>query len=162
MPGTARTAAALSIGAVALLSIIYASMLSSQQQPALPRSFTVSGHAFNFSAYAVTEQQREQGLMNRTVTNSTFMLFVFPSVGVYPFWMYDTYNSLDMIWINGSLSSGGTVVYVAEDAPPCVGIPPQNCAVYNPKGDANYVIEARAGFAADYGVAEGSTVTFGR
>ncbi len=147
------------LSTVAVLYLLYY-LLNVVRAP-LPRSFTVSGRTFNFTAYATTEQQREHGLMNQSIQNGTFMLFVFPSKAVYSFWMYDTYNSLDIIWLDGSLHGDATVVYIAKNALPCSSAQQQDCTVYTPNATANYVIETRAGFVARYGLVTGTPIKFG-
>lgn len=121
----------------------------------VPTSFTVNGKTYAFTFIATTQAEREAGLMNREVTNATTMLFAFPSFGEWSFWMYDTNTSLDMIWVNGS---SGQVVYVVTSAEPCYDT--ASCAVYTPASPANYVIEAKAGFAADNGVVVGTAIRF--
>ncbi len=161
MPSTSRVAAAQTVASLFVVAFIYVALSARQPAPGLPASFAVSGHSFDFSAYAVTQQQQEQGLMNQTVTNGTFMLFVFSKPSIYRFWMYDTYDALDIIWLNGT-RDGATVVYVAANAQPCVNAPQQDCAVYAPDAAANYVIEAKAGFAPAYGIGVGTRVSFAR
>lgn len=124
----------------------------------VPSSFTVNGKTFVFTYVATTQQEREQGLMNTKVTNQTTMLFVFPSSGRWSFWMYDTNTSLDMIWVNAAGNSG-KVAYLVASAPPCYNS--NLCTNYTPTQPANYVIEAKAGFAAYYGISVGTTVHFG-
>jgi uncharacterized membrane protein (UPF0127 family) len=110
----------------------------------VPQSFTIGNRTYNFSAVAVTTAELEKGLMNATVTNKTFMLFIFQNRGIYPFWMYDTYSNLDIIWINGTAETG-TVVYFVN-ATPCINKPSADCPLYIPEKSANYVIETKAGF----------------
>lgn len=121
----------------------------------VPASFAVNGKSYTFTYIATTQAERQTGLMNRKVTNTTTMLFAFPSYGAWQFWMYDTNTSLDMIWVDGN---SGQVVYVVTSAPPCYD---SNCAVYTPGAPANYVIEAKAGFAAANGIVVGTTISFG-
>ncbi len=111
---------------------------------AVPRSFVIGNRTFNFSAVAVTTVEQEKGLMNATVTNKTFILFIFQDSSIYPFWMYNTYSNLDIIWINDTAKSG-TVVYFVN-ATPCINKPPTDCPLYIPEEYANYVIETKAGF----------------
>ena len=125
--------------------------------PKIYNTFYVNGKQFDISSVAITQKQLYHGLMNTTVTNSTLMLFVFPSTGNYPFWMYDTYSNLDIIWVNNS-ANGGTVVYVAYNTTPCDI--ESECAVYNPNAYANYVIETKAGFANENNITIGSKIIF--
>ncbi len=149
---------------VILIIIVVAAILAfwliaplSNQAPGTQSQFTFNNTTYKFTAVEITLQQQEQGLMNFTVTNSTFALFVFNKSGIYPFWMMDTYSPLDIIWINNT-----KVVYIA-DAPPCVSYSPNQtaCVPYNtyPSGHAaNYVIEAHSGFVNRTGMHVGSSL----
>lgn len=127
--------------ALVFLGLIYFSLQS------IPKAnytkFTLNQTQYNITYVASNESALEHGLMNTTVTNSTTMLFVFQAPGIYPFWMFDTYTNLDMIWINAS-GGQGRIVYIIENATSCFNA--SNCAVYTPNANANYVIEARSGF----------------
>jgi len=126
----------------------------------VPSKFTVNGRTVAFTYVATTQAERQAGLMNRKVTNTTTMLFAFPYSSEWAFWMYDTNTSLDMIWVNATGDSG-TVVYLMAGASPCFNSFGFGCATYTPSAPANYVIEAKAGFAAAYGITTGTTVLFG-
>ncbi len=152
-------AAVVVIVAVAALAVYQSMGPVGPVTTAVPTSFTVSGKTFAFNYTAVTEAERESGLMNKRVTGSTAMLFAFPALVRQTFWMYQTNTSLDMIWVNASGTSG-VVVYVQTDAPPCLALP---CPDYPSVGQAplaNYVIEAKAGFAAANGVRLGTELQF--
>lgn len=123
----------------------------------LPSAFTVNGRTFQITYVATDQSEREAGLMNRKITDTTTMLFVFPERGIYPFWMYDTNSSLDIMWLNVT-GSTGKVVYLVTSAPSCYL--PIGCPNYTPSAAANYVIEARAGFARENGVGVGTEVHF--
>jgi len=125
----------------------------------VPTSFSVNGRSYTFTYIATTQDERETGLMNKPITNTTTMLFAFPSPISQPFWMYHTNTSLDMIWVNAAGDSGN-VVYVQDDAQPCPNLP---CQTYPSSGNAplaNYVIEAKAGFAGTNGILVGTTIVF--
>lgn len=131
-------------------------MLSSNASPR-GASFSFDNRTYNFTYVATTLPEQEKGLMNLSVTNSTFELFVFPNASIYPFWMMDTYTPLDIIWINGS-----RVVYIVN-ATPCSWYSPNqtDCDVYNTYSEghyADYVIEARAGFVNSTGIRPGDLV----
>jgi uncharacterized membrane protein (UPF0127 family) len=121
--------------------------------------FTVNGKAFDISMVAANDSAREKGLMNATITNATMMIFVFPSLGSYPFWMENTYSNLDMMWLNVSGGSG-SVVYLVRNAASCVGKGLDWCEsnTYYPTAEANYVIEAKAGFAESNNITVGTRV----
>jgi len=151
------------IAVVALLvtyTVYESSVVPGSVTSGVPSRFTVNGRTFVFTYVATTQQERQAGLMNRKVTNATTMLFAFPYSSKWSFWMYDTNTSLDMIWVNVTGDSG-LVVYLTAGAPPCFNSFGYGCTTYTPSTAANYVIEAKAGFAATYGVATGTTILFG-
>lgn len=123
----------------------------------VPSGFTVNGRTYTFTYLATTQAERQAGLMNREVTNTTTELFAFPSFGEWQFWMYDTNTSLDMIWVNAT-GTLGRVVYIVTSAQPCYNS--GACAVYTPTAPANYVIEARAGFVTANGILIGTQIQF--
>lgn len=125
----------------------------------VPSTFSVNGKTYAFTAVATTEGQRESGLMNAKVTGATFVLFAFPRPTQESFYMYQVNSTLDMIWVNATGSSG-TVVFVVGSAPPCSNAGAVGCPTYAPPSPANFVIEAKGGFAAANGVEPGSLVTF--
>ena len=163
MPSSERIVLIAAVGVVVLF-VVYAvytlSTVPGTVTTPVPSSFTVNGRSYTFTYIATTEAEREAGLMNKQVTNTTTMLFAFPSMGIYQFWMYDTNTSLDMIWVNAT-GDLGRVVYLTAGAPPCFNSFGYGCATYTPSAPANYVIEAKAGFAAAYGITTGTTVLFG-
>jgi len=121
----------------------------------VPSSFTVNGRTYTFTYIATDEAQREAGLMNKKVGINTTMLFAFPRFDYWQFWMYDTNASLDMIWVNATGNSG-RVVYLVTSAQPCFDS--ASCQRYTPTSQADYVIEAKAGFAAANSVEVGTTI----
>lgn len=91
-------------------------------------------------------RQLERGLSGRKgLDKDSGMLFVFPSEGVYRFWMKDMKFALDIIWMDGT----GTVVAVGSGLQPCT---PSDCPVYAPPQGARYVLEVRNGFAETHGI----------
>ncbi len=154
-----RALVAISLAAVVIVFAAY-SILGSPGPVGggVPSRFTVNGKTFAFTYVATDQASRQAGLMNRKVTNTTTMLFVFPSPGTYTFWMYDTNTSLDMIWVDATGSSG-RIVYVVTGAQPCYN--QLSCPTYVSTAQANYVIEAKAGFVEANGVVVGDLVQFG-
>lgn len=120
--------------------------------------FIVNGKKFTLMYVAKNQSEWDQGLMNKSIGNSTTELFVFPRLAIYPFWMYDTYSNLDMIWINGN-ESGGKVVYIASNVPSCFNA--SVCAKYTPTSVANFVLEANAGFVRMNNITIGTEISFG-
>jgi uncharacterized membrane protein (UPF0127 family) len=122
-------------------------------------SFSVGSRTFKLTFLATNQSMIEKGLMGTKVTSDTTMLFVFASAGYYSFWMLGVNSSLDMIWVDAPAGSNvGKVVYLALDSPPCrVSL---LCQEYQPTARADFVIEAKAGFADANGINVGTTVVF--
>ncbi len=152
----------IAIGLLALLLAIAAYTAlgtSGSVTSPVPSTFTVNGRTYAFTYVATDDAQRAAGLMNKQVTNTTTMLFAFPAMGTYQFWMHDTNTSLDMIWINAT-GSTGRVVYVYADAQPCSLSCPNYPISSSANYSANYVIEAKAGFAEANGIQVGTQIQF--
>jgi uncharacterized protein len=100
---------------------------------------------------AVTEAQRERGLMDRsTISPHTGMIFVFDRDEPVAFWMKDTLVPLDMIFIGAD----GSVRRVFSNVP-VVSPTLSDDEIPREAGKAKYVIELRAGEAAQDGIADG-------
>lgn len=98
---------------------------------------------------AVTEAQRERGLMERRfLPPGTGMIFVFGHPQRVYFWMKDTPISLDMLF----LSSTGKVVGLHENA-----VPEDRTVIASPPG-VQYVIEMAGGTARRFGLSPGAFI----
>lgn len=83
---------------------------------------------------ADTSEKRQLGLMNRKKLKKNHgMLFVFESIGIYPFWMKNTLIPLRMIWIDDHKK-----VVDIQEALPCEKSP---CKIYTPINKAKFVLE---------------------
>jgi uncharacterized membrane protein (UPF0127 family) len=122
-----------------------------------PTRFTANGSTFSITYIATDQHSREVGLMNRKITNTTSMLFVFPSFGVYSFWMSGVNSSLDIVWLNMS-GETGRVVYIAPSIPACN--PSVVCPTYTPSQSASWVLEVQGGFCEAHGITIGSEIGF--
>lgn len=90
---------------------------------------------------AVTEQERQQGLMFREkILPEQGMLFIFEEEGFYSFWMKNTLISLDILW----LDEEKRIVHIEHAVPPCQKDP---CPSYTPRFPALYVLELASGAA---------------
>ena len=99
---------------------------------------------------ATTTAQQEKGLSGRDhLDENSGMLFVFPNSDIYTFWMKDTKIPLDIIWINDD-----KVIEMTTLQPETANNIPQ----YNPKNQANYVLELNAGTAQQNGFKVGDEV----
>lgn len=119
-------------------------------QSVLPRGHVIFPDGTKVAVeIAATDAVRMRGLMFRQgLAENEGMIFVFPKVGFYPFWMKDTLIPLDMLW----LDPDGRVVSIARSVPPCTGDP---CPEYPPRAEALYVVELTSGFAGRHSLKTG-------
>lgn len=103
---------------------------------------------------AATPQSRARGLMYRDrLPDDRGMLFVFPRLYFWSFWMKNTKIALDLIW----LDENHRVVYIRTDVPPCVKEP---CETYLPMQKALYVLEVNAGTVKKWNLKVGDVLNF--
>jgi len=94
-----------------------------------------------------THEARRRGLMGVTdLGASAGMLFVYPSTERRSFWMQGCLIPLDIAFLDGE----GTVVQVDTLEPPSAGAEPARTRLSPP---AAYVLEVRAGFFDEHGLA---------
>ena len=104
-----------------------------------------------FLEVAVTEQEKEKGLMNRpNLASNRGMVFVFRPQKQITFWMKDTLISLDIIFVNK-----GKIVKIVKNA-----IPNQTSILYPSDSLVTEVIEVNGGFADKYLIKAGDRVVF--
>ncbi len=138
---------------VMALSLGLHAFCQQQGQDRFVKVFFPSGTSVT-AELAVTEEERSRGLMFREkVLPDQGMLFVFEREGVHQFWMKNTLVPLDMIW----LDSAKRVIYIAANVPPCKEDP---CPSYGPDVPARYVLELRAGGAAENGIGPNAQLQF--
>lgn len=100
---------------------------------------------------ARTSAQQQQGLMHRpALPDDRGMLFPFEPPRSIRFWMKDTPQPLDMVFL-----LDGEVKSVIANVPPCTTQP---CPTYGPGTSVNQVIELRSGRAAELGLKPGDRV----
>ncbi|MFL6247978.1 MAG: DUF192 domain-containing protein [Thermoanaerobaculia bacterium] len=118
-----------------------------------PRVILPDGSAVSVEIVA-DDELRAQGLMFRDhLDPSAGMLFFFPAVGEYPFWMKNTRIPLDMIWID----AGRRIAAIKSDVPPCRT---EDCPSYPPNAQAQYVLEIAGGEAKRHGLKVGDQLRF--
>ena len=111
--------------------------------------FTRSGIYVFLVEEALTEAERERGLMNRkTMAPDHGMIFVFPSSGPVSFWMKDTLIPLDMLFVRAD----GTVAGVVANAEPL------SERIIPSPGPVRFVIELDGGRAAEIDARPGDRV----
>lgn len=91
---------------------------------------------------AKTTAQKSKGLSKRQdMCSSCGMIFVYTFEQILPFWMKDTYLSLDLIW----LDQEGRIVHLEKTIPPESKNDQGDYRLYTPPIQAQYVIELLAG-----------------
>ena len=104
-----------------------------------------------FLEVALTDQQKEKGLMNRpNLARNRGMVFVFRPAKQITFWMKDTLISLDMIFVNR-----GKIVKIAKNA-----TPNQTTVLYPSGSDVTEVIEVNGGFTDKFMIKAGDRIVF--
>ncbi|MBI2330166.1 DUF192 domain-containing protein [Candidatus Daviesbacteria bacterium] len=104
---------------------------------------------------ADTQAERSKGLGGRqSLASDEGMLFIFPEVSKYPFWMKGLKFPLDFIWIRGEI-----VVDITENAkPPKSGQPDSELPMYQSKVDIDKVLEIPAGSVQKYNIKAGDII----
>ena len=101
--------------------------------------------------FAVTPNQRRQGLMHRsTLEDKQAMFFIHPDeeIGKLRYWMKNTRIPLDIIYID----KDSVVVSIAKNAQPY-----DETGVAASTSEAKYVLEIAAGLSEKWGIEEGET-----
>ena len=99
---------------------------------------------------AASPAARTDGLSHRTsLAPRHGMLFLFPSAGIYPFWMKDTLIPLDIIWLDNHRIVDITTLEIEEGS-----LIPQ----YTPSAAADAVIELNKGEAHELGLTKGDSI----
>jgi uncharacterized protein len=113
---------------------------------------TILGGEEIFLEVAETPAQQAMGLMYRdALPDDRGMVFPMNRPRPVRFWMMNVPVALDMLFVYQ-----GQIQYIAAEVPPC---PVDPCPTYGPDNQLiDYVIELRAGRAAELGLAVGDTV----
>lgn len=134
-------------GAVFVLGLFFV-LYKMSYIPAL-KDTTVSVGTMRFEVVTSVEAQ-EKGLGGRSSIPSNYgMLFVFNTPDRYGFWMKDMLTPIDIIW----LTKEGKVVSIDASVSPAT-----YPNAFYPPTPVSYVLETRAGFAAEKGWGIGSTI----
>ena len=108
-------------------------------------------HYFNLIEFS-TAAEKERGLMFRTsIQDNEGGLFIFPHEQDLHFWMYNTFITLDIIY----LDSDKRVVHLMENVPPHVRLLPDSLAPVS-----QYVLELKGGTIFKFDIEIGSTFEF--
>lgn len=103
-----------------------------------------------------TDAEREIGLMFRSNLNENQgMLFIFDNPIIYSFWMKNMKVNIDMIFLDADRN----IVYISQNAFPCTK-PDNECELYTPDKNYQYVVETKAGFSQKHNLKIGQEVYF--
>lgn len=96
-----------------------------------------------FAEVADTPDKRAQGLMHRTfLAPDQGMLFQFPELGYWTFWMKNTKIPLDILWLDHL----GTIIHIESNVPICTRTD-DHCPRYYSYKKSWQVLELKAGMA---------------
>lgn len=105
--------------------------------PAPTSHVTINGHSFSVEI-ADTDAKRTQGLSGHPpLAPDAGMIFIFDSLGYYPFWMKDMLFPLDFVWINGN-----RIVSLNQNIPAPSG---KDIPIITPTSAVDKVLEINAG-----------------
>jgi len=99
---------------------------------------------------AKTPEQRKQWLMFRkSLSETSGMLFVFPSADYHNFWMKNTLIPLDIIWLDHDFN----IIYIEKNTQPCGEelSKANRCLSYWPEKKASFVLEILGGLSDKFG-----------
>jgi uncharacterized membrane protein (UPF0127 family) len=154
----ARYAAPAVVGGLVLVACLlvadsYRTKAHADPAASAPNTFTqgsIDGVPLTLEV-ATSLAAQNLGLGGRTsVPDDYGMLFVFPVAADYGFWMKDMEAPIDILWLDDQ----GQVTTIKQDV--ATSTYP---TVFYPSGDATYVLETRAGFAAEHKVKVGDTLS---
>lgn len=137
--------------------LIFGNCLSLSHAASSPEFATLStptGHLIS-AEVADTLDKRAKGLMFRSsLSREQGMLFVFPKLGYWTFWMKNTLIPLDILWMNET----GTILHLETHVPICLKTD-DSCPRYSSHRESRYVLEINAGMAQELGLRPGQQLS---
>ncbi|MGD9850481.1 MAG: DUF192 domain-containing protein [Nitrospirales bacterium] len=116
--------------------------------------FTPTGVSLSVEI-AETVDKRSQGLMYRkSLEADQGMLFIFPEMGYWTFWMKNTLIPLDILWMDES----GKILHVESHVPICTK-KDDSCPRYYSTRESIFVLEIQAGRAKELGLTPGTRMS---
>ena len=138
---------------VGISCILFLSILSCSSTEANANRVCVQDKCYTVEI-AKDDTTRTKGLMFREhMPADQGMLFIFPALQRYSFWMKNTLIPLDIIWLDNSRR----IVHVEKNTQPCTADP---CMHYVPSAEALYVLELNAGESEKQTMEIGAQMTF--
>ncbi len=115
------------------------------------KSVILGGKTFSVEI-AKTDMERERGLsLHVPLSDSQGMLFIFPTEGLYGFWMKDMLFPIDIVWIDSNLK----IVHIEKDLSP-----ETYPKIFSPGAESLYVLEIPAGQSDILNIKTGDRVKF--
>ena len=104
---------------------------------------------------ADTQEKRNKGLGERdSLAEGEGMLFIYSTLGKYPFWMKGLKFPLDFVWIKDD-----KVVDIIKNAsPPVLNTKDEDLPLYLPKSEVNKILEVNAGMVDKLGIKLGDSL----
>jgi uncharacterized membrane protein (UPF0127 family) len=128
--------------------------MDNRENPGLARIFTPKGSII-FAEIASNPTTRAKGLMDRlSMAPDGGMLFQFPELGYWTFWMKNTKIPLDILW----LDKIGTIIHLESDVPICTRTD-DHCPRYYSHKKSWQVLELNAGMAEKLELIPGNRLT---
>lgn len=123
-------------------------------QPAVFKEVEINNNKLKVEA-ADTQAKRNKGLSGRqSLADNEGMLFIFPAVDKYSFWMKGLNFPLDFVWIREE-----KVVDLIENVPPPdPGQKNESLPIYQPKEAIDKVLELQAGTVQRLNIKVGDTI----
>ena len=84
------------------------------------------------------------------------MIFIYAKPDKYPFWTYQAHFAVDIVWID----KDHRIVEMALNTPPCPSTSARQCPTYGGQQDARFVLEVKAGVAAQNALRIGDKLDF--
>lgn len=125
------------------------------QETIVPPKQLIIGDTTMNVKLAVTQDEQVQGLrFTESLAPNEGMLYLMNLPDRYPFWSKDMKYPLDIIFV----SQDKVVVDIAENIQPCSDS--SNCLMYEPERNAQYIIEANAGYVKQHFIELNEPVVF--
>ena len=104
---------------------------------------------------ADTPEKRSKGLGGReSLASDAGMLFIFPKLDKYPFWMKELNFPLDFVWIRGDK----VIETMQNIQPPLPGQSNESLPIFSTKEDVDKVLEVNAGTVNKLNIKAGDTI----